>query len=101
MKHQANITPYLGYIRALFLEDRRDYCVVKATGLAIETALKVVQVTREEMGNIHSLMRIMLQADNGSTICDERFSILNSHPTRAMIDTWDDYMRSIAVAKNH
>lgn len=56
IKHTENITPYLGYIRALFLEEKRDFSIIKARGMAIESALRVIQLVKEEMGNIHSVI---------------------------------------------
>jgi DNA-binding protein len=62
IKHTDNITPYLGYIRALFYDDKREFVMVKARGFAIESALRVIQMVREEMGNIYSVIKVYMQS---------------------------------------
>ena len=46
---------------AQFKEDKRKYVVVKARGNAIENALKVVQLVKENVGGIHSCTRFSIQ----------------------------------------
>ena len=60
-----NINNYVGYARALFLEENRKFIVVKARGAAIENALKVVSLVKENMGDIHSQLKF-------SMICDKQ-----------------------------
>ena len=64
VKHQENIGPYIGYIKALFYEDKREYCVLRGRGCAVETVLKVVQMAKEELGSIHSIYSCYLQKDD-------------------------------------
>src|ERR1700760_3248776 len=65
IKHQDNIGPYIGYIKALFYEDKREYCILRGRGNAIETVLKVVQMAKDELGSIHSITSCSLQRDDG------------------------------------
>jgi DNA-binding protein len=57
-----NINSYVGYCKAQFLEEHRPFVVVKARAAAIETALKVVQLVKENIGGIHSNIELQLQA---------------------------------------
>jgi hypothetical protein len=41
ISNRVNINSYVGYCKAIFLEDLRKFVVLKARGLAIENALKV------------------------------------------------------------
>jgi len=51
---KMDINGYVGYVRAQFFEEQRQFVVVRARGLAIENALKVVQLVKENIGDIHS-----------------------------------------------
>lgn len=42
ISNKQNINSYVGYCKALFVEEQRIYVVLKARGLAIENALKVM-----------------------------------------------------------
>ena len=67
IKHQDNIGPYIGYIKALFYDDKREYCILRGRGNAIETVLKVVQMAKEELGSIHSIYTCSLHKDDGTS----------------------------------
>jgi DNA-binding protein len=54
----------VGYVRAQFGDDRRRFVIIKARGLAIENALKVVQLIKENMGDIHSTTRLDIMREN-------------------------------------
>lgn len=58
---KEEINSYVGYIKAQFIEDKRKYVQVKARGNAIENALKVVQIVKENLGQISSLTSFSLQ----------------------------------------
>ncbi len=62
IKHTERIQPYVNYIRNLFANEKRQYCLIKACGNAIETAFKVVQEAKEEIGNLRTVMSLHLQA---------------------------------------
>lgn len=64
VKAGLNINAYVGYARAQFLEENKKFLVVKARGYAIENALKVVQLVKENMGDIHSQTRFYLMNDS-------------------------------------
>jgi DNA-binding protein len=57
---KQNINNYVGYVKAQFHDDQRKFVVVKARGYAIENALKVVQLIKENLGGIHSCTRFYL-----------------------------------------
>jgi hypothetical protein len=57
---KMNINSYVGYCKAQFNDERRKYVVVKARGLAIENALKVVQLVMESQAGISSCIRFGL-----------------------------------------
>ena len=61
---KMNINSYVGYVRAQFIDDKRRFVIVKARGFAIENALKVVQLVKENMGDIHSQTRFYLMKEN-------------------------------------
>jgi DNA-binding protein len=42
ISNRVDINSYFGYCKALFHEDKSKFVVIKARGLAIENALKVV-----------------------------------------------------------
>ncbi|CDW82497.1 UNKNOWN [Stylonychia lemnae] len=66
VKAGLNINQYVGYARAQFFDDNRRFVVVKARGQAIENALKVVQLVKENMGDIHSQSKLYLMVDSKS-----------------------------------
>ena len=82
VKHTDNITPYIGYIKALFFEDKMEFCIVRATGKAIETALRVAQMAKEEIGNICSNTKMYLHIDTTDK---------NGHTTDVTIECIDQY----------
>jgi hypothetical protein len=66
-------------VRAQFFDEQRQFVVVKARGLAIENALKVVQLVKENIGDIHSQTRLYVLSDSkGTKVVD-----LQLHPKRA------------------
>ncbi len=90
-----NINSYVGYCQAQFVDERRKYVVVKARGAAIENAMKVVQLVKENMGGIHSCLKFQLQFTE-----DRCPAILNSSPTKnptrgsrpeMLIETYEEY----------
>ena len=56
----------LGYIKAIFNEDKLRFCVLKAGGPAIEKAMKVAQMAQEDFGNLHSIFKPMLYCEDFS-----------------------------------
>lgn len=60
IKHIDHIGPYVGYIRALFMDDKREFCKVKARGYAIETALKTIQMAKDELEDLHVTYEVSL-----------------------------------------
>jgi len=42
IKAKEDINSYVGYVRAQFFDEKRPFVVIRARGLAIENALKVV-----------------------------------------------------------
>ena len=62
-----DINGYVGYVRAQFFEEQRQFVVVRARGLAIENALKVVQLVKENIGDIHSQTRLYLMTDKAKS----------------------------------
>ena len=71
---KTNINNYVGYVKAQFLEDKRKYVVMKARGAAIENALKVMQLVKENLGGIHSQIKFSLQFErmDASVECGNR-----------------------------
>lgn len=64
VKAGLNINAYVGYARAQFIEEGKKFIVVKARGYAIENALKVMQLVKENMGDIHSQTRFYLMKES-------------------------------------
>jgi hypothetical protein len=56
-----NLNSYVGYCKAQFEQEQRKYVVIKARGCAIENALKVVQLVRENIGGLHSYTSFGMQ----------------------------------------
>lgn len=54
VKAKEDVNSYVGYVRAQFFEEKRPFVIVRARGFAIENALKVVQLVKDNMGDIHS-----------------------------------------------
>ena len=61
ISNRIDINSYFGYCRALFLEDKSKFVVIKARGLAIENALKVVQLVKENLQGVSSCTKLGLQ----------------------------------------
>ncbi len=61
ISNRVDINSYFGYCRALFLEDKSKFVVIKARGLAIENALKVVQLVKENLNGVSSCIKFGLQ----------------------------------------
>ena len=61
ISNRVDINSYFGYCRALFLEDKSKFVVIKARGLAIENALKVVQLVKENLHGVSSCTKLGLQ----------------------------------------
>lgn len=61
ISNRVDINSYFGYCRALFLEDKSKFVVIKARGLAIENALKVVQLVKENLQGVSSCTKLGLQ----------------------------------------
>lgn len=56
-----NLNSYVGYCKAQFEQEQRKYVVIKARGNAIENAMKVVQLVRENIGGLHAYTNFGLQ----------------------------------------
>ena len=67
-----NINSYVGYCKAQFQDDKRKYIIVKARGNAIENALKVVQLVKENIGGIHSITKLNLQYTSEKVYIDQK-----------------------------
>jgi hypothetical protein len=61
ISNRIDINAYFGYCRALFLEDQCKFIVVKARGLAIENAFKVVQLVKDNLEGVSSCIKMGLQ----------------------------------------
>ncbi len=53
-----NVNCYVGYCRALFIEENRKFVILKARGMAIENALIVMQLVKENIGGCTSCIKI-------------------------------------------
>lgn len=60
VKNGFDINQYMAYARAQFIQENKKFIVVKARGLAVENALKVVQLLKENLGDLHSQIRFFL-----------------------------------------
>lgn len=60
VKNGFDINQYMAYARAQFIQENKKFIVVKAKGLAVENALKVVQLLKENLGDLHSQIRFFL-----------------------------------------
>eukprot|EP00347_Sterkiella_histriomuscorum_P015751 403355819 len=102
VKAGLNINAYVGYARAQFLEEGKKFVVVKARGFAIENALKVVQLVKENMGDIHSQTRFYLMNDGktkGKFKQEQKFlSKYNSDSTRGRYNQEDGGQESFGVS---
>lgn len=81
ISNKFNINSYVGYCKAQFLEEKRTYVVVKARGQAIENALKVVQLVKENIGGINSCVRLQMQLtlDKGAMAEQRELEMKRSH----------------------
>jgi DNA-binding protein len=61
----------VGYVRTQFIEEKRKYVFVKARGQAVENALKVVQLVKENLGGIHSCTKFSLQYGGKADVIDQ------------------------------
>ena len=61
ISNRVDINSYFGYCKAIFHEDKSKFVVIKARGLAIENALKVVQLVKENLEGVSSCTKLGLQ----------------------------------------
>lgn len=96
---KMNINSYVGYVRAQFFDDKRQFVIVKARGLAIENALKVVQLVKENMGDIHSQSKFYLMTEketNKTKKCkpfdeDGELNPEFVRPEDEIMETWEQF----------
>jgi DNA-binding protein len=62
------LNKYVGYCKAQFEEEFREYIVIKARGGAIETALKIMQLVKDNIGSLHSYTNFNLQLTPSDSI---------------------------------
>lgn len=80
VSNRFNLNSYVGYCKAQFEQEQRDFVVIKARGAAIENALKVVQLVKENIGCIHSYTNFTLQQTSDRRYFEE--------PVRATSGEW-------------